>query len=92
MIEQTGRYYVKDQATGRTFCVEPLSDRSEKLTDKIFKNGGYDTTSEKNKSQPLGGSIYEEDSIITEENGFKNIGISQNPADYIEKLLSNVKI
>ncbi len=85
----TGRYTITDQATGRKFWVEPISQRNEKTTDKVFTNGGYDGQSEKNKSNPLGGSVYEEDSIITKENGFTNITtleIGQSPNDYIEML------
>jgi hypothetical protein len=85
----TGRYYIVDQATGRRFCVEPISERDEKLTDKKFKNGGTDTTAEKNKSNPLGGSIYEEDSIITQDNGYATmttLPASVSPNDYIEML------
>jgi hypothetical protein len=91
-MSESGRYYVRDGKTGRVFCVEPLSADNEKTTAKVFKNGGTDTTSEKNKSQPQGGSIYEEDSIITEENGFKHIEFAppgMSPMDIINKMLAN---
>jgi hypothetical protein len=85
----TGRYYIVDQATGRKFCVEPISERNEKLTDKKMTNGGYDGTSEKNKSDPQGGSIHDADSIITTENGYTNITTlpaGTSPNGYIEWL------
>jgi hypothetical protein len=88
-IMSTGRYYVKDQATGRVFCVEPISERNEKTTGKVFINGGFDGNAEKNKSNPLGGSIHEEDSIITTDNGFTDITTlpaGTSPNSYIEYL------
>lgn len=88
-MSDTGRYFIIDQATGRKFCIEPISQRNEKLTDKIMTNGGTDGKAEKNKSQPLGGSIYEEDSIITPENGYKDIvtlKAGTSPNGYIEWL------
>lgn len=85
----TGRYYIVDQATGRKFCIEPISERDEKLTDKKWKNGGTDSTAEKNKSNPLGGSIYEEESIIQPENGYQTstmLPAGTSPNDYVEML------
>ena len=87
----SGRYFVKDLKTGRTFCVEPIHERNEKETDRVFTNGGYDGTSVKNKSQSQGGSISEDESIITPENGFKNIVIlppGESPNGYIESILA----
>lgn len=85
----TGRYYVVDQATGRKFCVEPIAGRNEKVDDKVFVNGGASGNAEKNKSNPLGGSVHEEDSIITQENGYTDImtlGPGKSPNGYIEWL------
>jgi hypothetical protein len=93
-MSDTGRYWIHDQKTGRRFCVEPISERNEKLTDKVYKNGGTTGDSEKNKSQIQGGSIHEEDSIITEENGFNTIVHTkpgESPIDVVNRLLKEPK-
>jgi hypothetical protein len=85
----TGRYIVVDEATGRKFWIEPISARDEKSTDRVFTNGGYDGESVKNKSQSLGGSVYEEDSKLTLENGFTHVTTlspGASPHSYIEYL------
>ena len=81
--EDTGTYYIVDIKTGRKFCVEPVGNPRTDFGDinpatkKIEGNYGM----------KYRGSIDEKDSIITEANGFKDIGYAQNPLDYIEKLL-----
>lgn len=90
----TGRYWIKDLATGRTFCIEPISERNEKLTTRVITNGGYDGEAVKNKSEPQGGSIYAEDSIITPENGFTDIVTlpkGWSPNGYIQYLCETGK-
>jgi hypothetical protein len=87
-MEETGRYYVIDQKTGRKFCVEPISGN-------VAKWGDVDPVSKKltgSYGKKHKGSIDANESIITKENGFKNImtlpaGVS--PEDYINKLLAN---
>ena len=81
-MSSTGRYYVKDPASGRLFCVEPISERDQKLSDKAVEMGGI--------KQAEGGSIRQVDSIITEDKGFVNIvtlrpGVS--PDSHITELL-----
>jgi len=85
---ETGRYMVIDQATGRKFLVEPIGDPHtvwgdiNPATKKV--EGDY---GDKNK-----GSIDEKESIITEENGFKNIKtlkVGESPMTYINELLKN---
>ena len=84
-MEKTGRYLVVDDKTGRKFMVEPIGDSHVKwgdvnpATKKV--EGGYGETMD---------IITEKDSIIKEENGFKNIidlepGVS--PESYISNLL-----
>ena len=89
-MSDTGRYFVKDLKTGRVFCVEPISNKGNKVggiwgdVDPVTKK----TTGDYGKKHK--GSVSEEDSIITEENGFKDIVLldySKNPNDYIDKLL-----
>lgn len=80
----TGRYFYVDKASGRKFCIEPISGRNQRKTDKEVDIGGV--------MQTEGGSINECDSIITEENGFTNItylpaGVS--PDGYIQQILLN---
>lgn len=87
--EDTGRFVVKSLKTGKTYFIEPI-DGGERIdwgdinpaTKKI--EGDYGT---KHK-----GAIKESESLITEENGFKNIvtlGPGYSPLDYIEQLEKN---
>lgn len=80
--EDTGRFLVIDEKTGRKFLVEPIGNPRTDFGDSI-----------KNENQAKG-SIKESESIITEENGFKNIitldkGVS--PINYIENILNSSK-
>lgn len=86
---ENGRYWIHDPKTGRTFCIEPISERDQKVTDQVFKNGGYDTTSTKWHSEAQGGSIREEESIITKDK-FKNIMVlppGTSPDSIVEQIL-----
>ena len=85
-MDNTGRYYIVDQKTGRKFCVEPISGNNtswgdvDPVTKKI--TGSY--------GKKYKGCIDLKESIITEENGFKNITIldvGESPDDYINRLL-----
>jgi hypothetical protein len=85
---ETGRYLVIDQKTGRKFLVEPIGDPHigwgdvNVVTKKL--EGDY--------GDKYQGSIREEESIITEDNGFKNIKtlkIGESPMNYINELLKN---
>jgi hypothetical protein len=94
-MSKTGRYTVVDLNSGRRFVVEPLHERNEKATDTTMTNGGVDGASVKNKSQVQGGSVSEDESIITPENGFMDIryalaGVS--PMDIIAQMLENPKL
>ena len=87
--DDTGRFIVKSLKTGKTYYVEPIDgkERTEwgdlnPATKKL--EGDYGS---KHK-----GSIKESESLITEENGFKNIvtlGPGYSPLDYIEQLEKN---
>ncbi len=83
--EHTGRYYIVDSKTGRKFCVEPVGNPRTDFGDINPATGKV----EGNYGMKYRGSINEEDSIITKENGFTDIGYAQNPLDYIEKLLKS---
>ena len=81
--EHTGRYYITDTKTGRKFCVEPVGNPRTDFGDINPATGKIEGA----YGMKYRGSIDEKDSIITEENGFKDIGYAQNPLDYIEELL-----
>jgi hypothetical protein len=81
--ETTGRHYITDLKTGRKFCVEPIGNPRTDFGDINPSTGKV----EGSYGMKYRGSIDERDSIITEENGFKDISYVQNPNDYIEQLL-----
>lgn len=90
MSNTTGRYFIIDEKSGRKFCIEPLHTRSEKSTDVTFKNGGISGDGIKGPAIQ-GGSILEEESIITEENGYKDsikIGPYMSPDALIQDVCS----
>lgn len=81
-MSTSGRYFIRDRESGRVFCVEPINRRDQKLDDLNWTNGGIDAV--------RGGAVFEEDSIITPENGFHNIRHlppGTSPDGYIEMLL-----
>ena len=87
-MSDTGRYYVIDLKTGKKVCVEPL------LEGEISDWGDLNPATKKvegHYGEKYIGDIRRKDTIITEENGFKNIvelkpGIS--PEGYIEELFN----
>ncbi|HEX7243791.1 MAG TPA: hypothetical protein VF263_26120 [Longimicrobiaceae bacterium] len=81
-MSTTGRYFYHDARSGRTFCIEPISDRTQKVDDQQWTNGGIDPV--------LGGAIRQEESIITPENGFRNITLlpaGVSPDGFVQTLL-----
>lgn len=89
-MSKTGRYYIIDIKTGRKFCVEPLLDGEHTnwgdlnpATKKVEGNYG----------EKYIGAIDRKDTIITEENGFKNIielKPGESPNDFINSLLNSL--
>lgn len=78
--EDTGRFLVIDEKSGRKFLVEPIGNPRTDFGDSI-----------KNEVQAKG-SIKKEESIITEENGFTNItllDVGVSPINYIHNLINN---
>jgi len=72
--DNTGRFIVKSNRTGITYYVEPLSEGTKRSWgDLIPGKDGQGT--EGNYGSKYRGSINKEDSLITSENGFKNIEI-----------------
>lgn len=78
-----GVHTVTDFKSGRKFVVEPISLHADRNADW----GKTDTT-----NLPIGGAVHPDDSIITEENGFKNIvvlGPGESPMSAISSILKD---
>lgn len=92
-MSNTGRFYVTTKE-GRKFCVEPIDNSLGKGKQKW---GDIDPATKKLTGDYNGkevGAIHENDSIITEENGFKNIVMlpaGTSPMGYINQLLADGK-
>lgn len=92
-MSATGRYYVTTKE-GRTFCIEPIDNSNSHHgnwgdVDPATKKLMTGTYGEKHR-----GSIHENESIITKENGFKNIVMlppGTSPMGYIDMLLAEGK-
>ncbi len=87
--DETGRFTVTSFRTGKTYFVETIDDKGRPAdwgsynpsTGKIENKKGFDKFT---------GSITEKESMITMENGFKNIeyaGIGSSPFSVIETML-----
>lgn len=92
-MSKTGRYYVTTPE-GRTFCVEPIDNSASHHAEW----GDVDPASKKLMTGTYGekhrGSIHEDESIITKENGFKNIVVlpaGVSPMGYIDMLIADGK-
>jgi hypothetical protein len=89
-MSATGRYWVRTKE-GRVFCVEAIDKHVGKK--KLW--GDMDPASKKmtgDYGSKHPGAIHPDDSIITEENGFKNIVTlppGTSPNGYIEMLLKD---
>jgi hypothetical protein len=91
-MSDTGRFYVTTPE-GRTFCVEPIDNKPHHA-----EWGDVDPASKKLMTGTYGekfrGSVHEDDSIITKENGFKNIVMlpaGTSPMGYIDMILAKEK-
>lgn len=84
--DETGRFIVKSLRTGKTYFVEAID------TNQRNQWGDLDPVTKKfsgNYGKKYKGSIKQEESLITEENGFDKIhtlGIGESPLSYIDKL------
>jgi hypothetical protein len=84
--DETGRFVVTSQRTGRTYAVEPILGKHtptwgdvDPATKKIQGNYGSKYT----------GAISKDESLITEQNGFKKIvtlEAGMSPLQYIENI------
>jgi len=84
--DDTGRFMVVSFRTGKQYAVEPIGNPH-------IKWGSIDPATgnlmNKKGAGKYEGSINEEDSLITEENGFKNIKMLEpgmSPIEYINQL------
>ena len=84
--DETGRFIVKSERTGKTYFVEPI-DGDERTVwgdynpaTKTFETGNYGKYK---------GSVKPSESMITKENGFEKIhtlGVGESPLDYIDRI------
>lgn len=83
--EDTGRFIVVSKRTGRKYFVEPMGNPHVKWGD--VDPATKETTG--SYGQKYRGSIDEKDSLITKENGFKNIIVldkGTSPLAYIDMI------
>lgn len=86
--DETGRFIVASKRTGRRYFVEPIDNRQktdwtkwgsiDPATGKMMNKDGF---------RKYTGAIEEKDSLITPENGFKNIKMLEpglSPLAYID--------
>ena len=72
--DDTGRFLITSSRTGKTYAIEPIDNRNK--TDWT-QWGSIDPATGNMMNKPgfrkYHGAVREEDSLITEDNGFKNI-------------------
>ena len=84
--DDTGRFIVKSEKTGKIYFVEPIDGDERALW------GDYNPSTKKfegNYGNKYKGSIRSEESMITEENGFDKIHTlktGESPLDYINRI------
>jgi len=88
-MSETGRFYFRHN--GKVYCVEPIDNgnRDGNWGNQIPGANKVEKVTSKYK-----GAVKESESIITEENGFKNIVMlepGQSPFEYIERLKNGKK-
>lgn len=91
-MSDSGRFYIT--RGGRTFCVEPIDNSEGKGKAKWGDLNPATGVIEGNYGSKNRGSITEEESIITKENGYNDIhytGVGVSPIKYIEWLVANEK-
>ena len=84
--DETGRHIIYSYRTGKTYAVEPMGNPHIKWGSIDPATGNLTNKKGAGKHR---GSIDEKDSMITEENGFKNIVVhkpGQSPYAYIDEV------
>lgn len=85
--DETGRFIVTSTRTNKKYFVEPIGD--SRPSDWGSYNPSTGNIENKKGSGKYTGSINESESLITEQNGFKNIkysGKGVSPLSIIEEL------
>lgn len=88
--DETGRFIVKSQRTGKTYFVEPIDGQSktdwtdwgsiDPATGKLMNKPGF---------RKYAGAVKPEDSLVTKENGFDkihNLEPGMSPLAYIDHI------
>lgn len=84
--DETGRFIVKSNKTGKIYFVEPIDGEERSIW------GDYNPTTKEFEISNYGkfkGSIRPEESMITKENGFNKIyelKPGESPLDYINRI------
>lgn len=84
--DETGRFIIKSIRTGKTYAIEPTGDPHREWGSI---NPGTNDLMVKKAWKKYRGSIDKEDTLITEENGFKNIKMLEpgmSPHAYVEMI------
>lgn len=88
-MSKTGRHFIRTK-DGRLFCIEPIDNSQGKGRERFGNINPATGKIEGKYGDKYIGSIHEDDSIITEGNGFKNITVtSGNPYDLIRELTND---
>lgn len=78
--DETGKHIVTSFRTGKKYYVEPIGDG--RMADWGSFNPSTGNIENKKGAGKHSGSISEKDSVITEENGFKNIQFIEGGSPY----------
>ena len=78
--DETGKHVVYSPRTGKRYYIEPIGDG--RGGDWGSYNPASGNIEHKKGDGKYTGSIKEEDSVITEENGFKNIEVIEGGSPY----------
>ena len=85
--DESGRFIVKSFRTGKSYFVEPIG--ADRPADWGSFNPSTGNIENKKGFDKFRGSISENESMITKENGFEKIhyaGIGSSPMSYIDEL------
>lgn len=87
-MSKTGRFYVKGES-GKVYCVEPIDDTPVRKRWGDIDPASKKVTGEYGMDEENRSSIRSDESIITEENGYKDIYWLEpgtSPIDFINQL------
>lgn len=78
--DETGKHIVTSHRTGKKYYVEPIG--SSRMADWGSYNPSTGNIENKKGAGKFTGSVLPNESVITEENGFKNIHMVDNGSPY----------